>query len=104
MSNECQDKERRESCPGNRLFSEFPHQTYEEWRQVAEKSLKGASFEKKLFSKTYEEIDLQPIYWQKDVDNLSHKNRTCSLTRTLFIFVARGGPETRRERLLECTV
>ena len=57
---------------GGQLFGEFPSSTYEEWRQVAEKTLKGAPFEKKLISKTYEEIDLQPIYWQEDVAGLPH--------------------------------
>jgi len=73
MSNKCQDKKRQKACEGNRLFAEFPYATYEEWRQVAEKSLKGASsFEKKVITKTYEDIDLQPIYWQKDVADLPH--------------------------------
>jgi len=68
----CQTKERPESCEEIRLFSEFSYPTCEEWRQVAEKGLKGASFEKKLISKTYEEIDLQPVYWQADVAGLPH--------------------------------
>jgi len=55
-----------------RLFQEFPYPTYEEWRQLTEKSLKGASFEKKLVTKTYEEIDLQPMYRQEDVAGLTH--------------------------------
>lgn len=54
------------------LFSEFPKPTYEEWRAVTEKSLKGASFEKKLITKTYEGFALQPMYRQEDVAELSH--------------------------------
>lgn len=53
-------------------FTEFEPPSYEEWRDAAVKSLKGAPFEKKVISKTYEEIDLQPIYWQKDLEELTH--------------------------------
>ena len=51
-------------------FSEFSGSTYEQWRKEAEATLKGAPFEKKLISKTYEGIDLQPIYNKEDVANL----------------------------------
>ena len=53
------------------FFPEFPPSTYEEWLREAVASLKGAPFEK-LISKTYEEIDLQPIYGAKDVEDLPH--------------------------------
>ena len=52
------------------LFSEFPATTYEAWRQAIDKMLKGAPFEKKLVTQTYEGIDLQPLYRQADIDNL----------------------------------
>ena len=55
-----------------RLFSEFSPSTYEEWRREAVASLKGAPFEGKLIAGTYEEIDLQPMYWAKDVEDLPH--------------------------------
>jgi methylmalonyl-CoA mutase len=54
------------------LFNDFTPPTYEEWRTAAEKSLKGAPFEKKLITKTYEEIDLQPLYRQEDAATLPH--------------------------------
>ncbi len=54
------------------MFAEFPGAAYEEWREVAEKSLKGGSFEKKLVTGTYEDIVLQPIYWRQDVAGLPH--------------------------------
>ncbi len=53
-------------------FSEFPPTTYEEWRKVVDKFLKGAPFEKRLITKTYEEIDLQPMYRREDVAGLPH--------------------------------
>lgn len=52
------------------LFSDFPPHSYEAWRKATEKVLKGAPFEKKLVTKTYEEIDLQPLYRLEDSKNL----------------------------------
>ncbi len=54
------------------LFQDFPVPSYEEWRQVTEKSLKGGSFEKKLITRTYEGINLQPMYRQEDAADLEH--------------------------------
>ena len=53
-------------------FDEFPPVSYADWRKAAEKALKGASFEKRLITKTYENIDLQPIYRQENLDGLPH--------------------------------
>jgi methylmalonyl-CoA mutase len=47
-------------------FSEFTPPDYETWKAEATAVLKGASFEKKLFTKTYEEITLKPIYRMED--------------------------------------
>jgi len=52
-------------------LDEFPSATYEEWRQAAEESLKGAPFDKKLITATPEGIKLQPIYNRQDVEELS---------------------------------
>lgn len=52
-------------------LEEFPPATYEEWRQAAEESLKGAPFDKKLVTSTPEGIKLQPIYNKSDLDALS---------------------------------
>lgn len=46
-------------------FDEFEKPTYEEWQQEVEKALKGGDFNKKMFTKTYEGITLQPIYTPK---------------------------------------
>ncbi len=43
-------------------FEEFAIPSYDEWKAEAEAALKGAPFEKKLFTKTYEGITLEPIY------------------------------------------
>ncbi|HBC92700.1 MAG TPA: methylmalonyl-CoA mutase, partial [Pelotomaculum sp.] len=72
MTGEGKGIEQKETCESSRLFGDFPYARYEEWRKAAEKSLKGASFEKKLISKTYDGFEVQPIYWQSDVEDLPH--------------------------------
>ena len=43
-------------------FDEFSPPSCDEWRREAETALKGAPFDKKMFSKTYEGITLEPLY------------------------------------------
>lgn len=64
-----------------RLFPEFSPSTYEEWRREAVASLKGASFEEKLIARTYEEIDLQPMYWAKERGRSSPHGFNAGLSR-----------------------
>ncbi|MDF3056403.1 MAG: scpA 1 [Rariglobus sp.] len=52
------------------LFAEFPASTPADWRNAAEEFLAGASFDKKLITRTPEGIDLQPIYTQEDTTRL----------------------------------
>ena len=47
------------------LGNDFPRIDYSTWRKDVEAMLKGAPFEKKLVSHTYEGIDLQPIYTEE---------------------------------------
>jgi methylmalonyl-CoA mutase len=56
-----------------RLLAEFPEHTYEQWHAAAEALLKGAPFEQKLVSKTYEDITIQPIYRREDIAGLEHR-------------------------------
>ncbi len=49
-----------------KLLDDFPPVSYEQWREVVEKDLKGAPFEKKLITHTYEGIDMQPVYARED--------------------------------------
>jgi len=56
------------------LLAEFPPVSYDDWRKLVEAELKGAPFEKKMFTATYEGIMLKPIYRREDVANLSHVN------------------------------
>lgn len=56
------------------LFAEFPKPTVQEWRDVVEKSLKGATIEEKLVTKTYEEIYLNPMYGEENITNFPFLN------------------------------
>lgn len=53
------------------LRNDFPAHSFEEWKKQVELELKGESFEKKLITKTYENIDIQPIYTQADLNNVA---------------------------------
>ncbi|EEX48536.1 methylmalonyl-CoA mutase family protein [Jonquetella anthropi] len=53
-------------------FDEFPKPTFDEWKEAVEKLLKGAPFEKKMFTKTYEGIVLNGMYWGYDIDGLEN--------------------------------
>jgi len=50
-----------------KLQSEFGPHSYAEWKTAAEALLKGASFDKKMLTPTYEGITLQPLYRRNDV-------------------------------------
>jgi methylmalonyl-CoA mutase len=54
-----------------RLLEEFSPNSYEEWAKEAEVSLKGKPLEK-LKTKTYEGLEIKPIYRQEDTQNLEH--------------------------------
>ncbi|MCS7053303.1 MAG: acyl-CoA mutase large subunit family protein, partial [Ignavibacterium sp.] len=56
------------------LQNDFPVPSYDEWKKQVEADLKGEPFEKKLITKTYEGINLQPIYTKSDVENLPFTN------------------------------
>ncbi|MDT3694811.1 MAG: methylmalonyl-CoA mutase family protein [Ignavibacterium sp.] len=56
------------------LKKDFPVSSFDEWKKQVEQDLKGESFEKKLITKTYEGIDLQPIYTSNDIKDLPQLN------------------------------
>ncbi len=58
----------------DRLPAEFPPVGYGDWHRLVETELKGALFEKRMFSSTYEGITLKPIYRPEDIANLPHVN------------------------------
>ena len=52
-------------CPDDRqtsLAAEFPPTSQAEWRKLVEAALKGASFEKRLTSQTYDGLRIEPLY------------------------------------------
>jgi methylmalonyl-CoA mutase len=53
-----------------RLLSEFPTPSMEDWKSEVIRLLKGAPFDKKMLTATYEGITLQPIYTAEDVNGL----------------------------------
>jgi methylmalonyl-CoA mutase len=56
------------------LKNDFPVLSFEDWKNQVEKDLKGESFDKKLITKTYEEINLQPLYTSNDIKDLPQIN------------------------------
>ena len=62
-------KEKRE-----KLFSEFPQVSNEEWMEVVTRDLKGAPFEKKLVWRTKEGFNVQPFYRAEDIEHLPTKD------------------------------
>ncbi|KAF0097864.1 MAG: methylmalonyl-CoA mutase [bacterium] len=44
----------------------FPTPSHQEWRAVVDKALKGAPFEKKMVTRTYEGITITPLYTRED--------------------------------------
>ncbi len=44
------------------LAAEFPSTSFDEWRILAERTLKGASFDDRLVSRTYDGLAIDPLY------------------------------------------
>ena len=44
------------------LAAEFPPTTEQDWRKLVEAALKGASFDKRLVSQTYDGLRVDPLY------------------------------------------
>ncbi|MBR1580947.1 MAG: acyl-CoA mutase large subunit family protein [Selenomonadaceae bacterium] len=55
-------------------LSEFTPPTYEEWKQACIDLLKGAPFEKKMYTKTYEGITFEPMYFRATTEDILPKN------------------------------
>lgn len=58
----------------NKLFSDFPSVSTEQWMEKATADLKGADFEKKLVWKTNEGFKVKPFYRMEDLDGLKTVN------------------------------
>jgi len=55
-------------------LDEFTPPTYEEWKQACIELLKGAPFEKKMYTKTYEGITFEPMYFHNTTEEILPKN------------------------------
>ncbi len=53
-----------------KLFTEFPPVSTEQWEEVINKDLKGADYEKKLVWKTMEGLNVRPYYRAEDLKNI----------------------------------
>lgn len=64
------------------LGKEFPQAEWDEWKNLVEKTLGGADFEKKLVSSTYDNIKIQPLYTAENTpENGSDLPGTAPFTR-----------------------
>ena len=54
-------------------LNEFTPPTYEEWKQACIELLKGAPFEKKMYTKTYEGITFDPMYFRATTEDILPK-------------------------------
>lgn len=55
-------------------LDEFTPPTYDEWKVACEALLKGAPFDKKMYTKTYEGITFSPMYFRADSEDILPKN------------------------------
>ena len=55
-------------------LDEFTPPTYDEWKQACIELLKGAPFEKKMYTKTYEGITFDPMYFRATTEEILPKN------------------------------
>ena len=62
-----------------KLFSDFPPVSTQEWMDKITVDLKGADFEKKLVWKTNEGFKVKPFYRQEDLENDRRTSRTIPL-------------------------
>lgn len=58
----------------NKLFSEFPEVSTQQWEDIIIKDLKGADYRKKLIWETNEGIDVKPYYRAEDINELEQIN------------------------------
>ncbi|MDD6383457.1 methylmalonyl-CoA mutase family protein [Mitsuokella jalaludinii] len=61
-------------------FDEFTPPTYEEWKENCIALLKGAPFDKKMYTKTYEGITFDPMYFRKTTEDILPRTSFPGLT------------------------
>jgi methylmalonyl-CoA mutase len=57
-----------------KLFSEFPPVTTQQWEEAIKVDLKGADYNKKLIWKTLDGFDVKPYYREEDLKTLEYLN------------------------------
>ncbi|MDR2586294.1 MAG: methylmalonyl-CoA mutase family protein, partial [Prevotellaceae bacterium] len=55
-----------------KLFTEFPPVSTEQWEAVIEKDLKGADYHKKLVWKTDDGLSIRPYYREENLNDIKH--------------------------------
>ena len=61
---------------GEKLFSEFPPVSTEQWEEVIKVDLKGADYDKKLKWKTDENFVVNPYYRAENIENLEYLTKS----------------------------
>lgn len=82
-----------------KLASEFPEASYDAWKELAEAALKGASFEKKLVTKTADGFSINPLYTFDSFDPESsaiHDTMVASQTRQAGKLADKSGWDIRQ--------
>jgi len=74
------------------LAEEFPQANDEVWRDLAEKALKGADFDKTLVSHTYDGLAVKPLYTSGDEPGEDHAGTPGALPHIRGFSAARGSP------------
>src|SRR5690554_3672116 len=57
-----------------KLFTDFPPVTTDEWMEVVTRDLKGADFQKRLVWKTDEGFNVNPFYRAEDIEGFPATN------------------------------
>ncbi len=82
------------------LATEFPPATQAEWRKLVDAALKGASFDKKLVSQTYDGLRIEPLY-PRAAGASSVAGRTPGTPWTLMQRVDHPDPVAANKQVLE---
>ena len=78
------------------LLADFPSVTYDDWRKVVEAELKGAPFDKKMFTATYEGIHAAARF-------IGGKTSPASAAGELFPWVCPVSARGQRQRLCQAS-
>lgn len=82
-----------------KLAAEFPPVSHEDWLKLVEKTLKGASFEKKLVAETYDGLKIQPLY-ERAKDAVPVENRAAGTPWQVMSRVDLPNPKTANTEAL----